>query len=208
MLSRKRLSVSLSGLSGTDFWSYWNAIKNQIGDMQTVGLKIVGEATRLGTAVQNLKARGRQDLIDILQPKIQQINDDLAKYWKVKGYLDKYLPEWMKAAQSGSVSTNLSALPIVLGVASIAALAYVVTQGMALIQKYQTSKSIINMVGAGTLTAEQGKTLQEADPGGGFFDKLGLGLGVGIPAVLLIGGGIYLVMATGMLKGLFGGSRS
>jgi len=43
------------------------------------------------------------------------------------------------------------------------------------------------------------------------IEKVGVGLGFGIPTVLLVGGGLYLLFTTGMLKGIlssFGGGGS
>ena len=206
-----------------DFFKNWSVIKNRIPELQAMGLKITGRATVLGRTIANLERRGGPDaqrLIAELQPQIREVNDDIAKYWKVKGYIDQYLPEWMKqdaAAKSPAATapivpagtvptyqqptvteeitgwvkswmpglsgheTGLGIVPIGIALVAtaggISALAYVVTVGMALYQKYQYQTSILDMVKAKGISDQQAKVLLEAGgpelaTGGGITDVI------------------------------------
>src|SRR5688572_7287170 len=116
MYSFTRLPAShLEGLDMFNFNSYWNAIKNKIGELQGLGPKISAYQQRIATAQYNLRARGQENYAVALDDELRKINDDLQKWWKVKSRLDTYLPEWVNAAnQGGTVVNNLSVLPLVL----------------------------------------------------------------------------------------------
>lgn len=189
MLSYSRLPASLSGIDTMQFFQYWNVIKNRIEEFRRLPNTVTDYLIKLGTTVTKLQAKGRQDMADLLKDDIRKTNDDLTKAWKVKNTIDKYLPEWVKVAESGGgVKSNLSALPIVLGIAAIAGLTFVVTTGMALVQDYSFKKSVTTAVIEKQLTPEAGGTiLQVTRPSEGVLDKLGLGVGIGLPVLLLVG---------------------
>lgn len=214
MISYARLpGSSLAGLDMFNFSSYWNAIKNKIADLQALGPVISVHQQKLGVARYNLLQRGRADLASLLDDEIKKVQDDLDKWWRVKGYIDKYLPEWAKADQpSGGVVNNLSVLPVVLGVASIAALAYCVNVGMALLQDYALKRSLTTDVIEKKITSGQAadilsvpressvvaETIQKT------VEAVGSGIGFGIPTALLVGGGLYLAYSTGLLNSILG----
>lgn len=212
MISYARLpGSSLAGLDMFNFSSYWNTIKNKIGELQALGPVISTHQQKLGVARYNLIQRGKPELASLLDDEIKKVQDDLNKWWRVKGYIDKYLPEWVKADQpSGAVVNNLSVLPIVLGVASIAALAYCVNVGMALLQDYALKRSLTTDVIEKKITSGQAadilsvpressvvaETIQKT------VEAVGSGIGFGIPTALLVGGGLYALYATGALNGI------
>lgn len=214
MISYARLpGSSLAGLDMFNFSSYWNAIKNKIAELQALGPVISVHQQKLGVARYNLLQRGRADLASLLDDEIKKVQDDLDKWWRVKGYIDKYLPEWAKADQpSGGVVNNLSVLPVVLGVASIAALAYCVNVGMALLQDYALKRSLTTDVIEKKITSGQAadilsvpressavaETIQKT------VEAVGSGIGFGIPTALLVGGGLYLAYSTGLLNSILG----
>lgn len=230
MLANNKLPASLSGIDTSSFFSYWNAIKNKINDLQNLGYQISLYQQKLGVAKANLIARGKKELAETLNDEIKKTQDDLDKWWKVKGYIDKYLPEWLKISSSGgpvvsqlntsSVTQEvkqpvnyqvyqpkstledlknwvgswfgLEALPIIIGVASLAALTYVVTTGMALLSDYQYRKDVTALVIEKKVTGEQAKDLLEITKGSeGFLSNLGLGTGIALPVILIIGGFIF-----------------
>lgn len=262
MISYQRLpGSSLAGLDMFNFNSYWATIRNKTNELQALGPIISAYQQRLGVARYNLIQRGLPQLASQLDDEIKKVNDDLQKWWKVKGYIDKYLPEWIKATQvqsapvvntmstpvskpvsissSGSPGAyvaptpiqevtgwvkswfgggvnGLGALPVLMGAAAIAALAYTVNVGMALLQDYALKRSLTTDVIEKKLTSGQAaeilsvpressvvaQTIQKT------VEAVGSGIGFGIPTALLVGGGLYLLYSTGVLKNLLGGSSS
>lgn len=218
MISYDRLpGSSLAGLDMFNFSSYWGAIKHKIADLQALGPVISTHQQKLGVARYNLLQRGRADLAAQLDDEIKKVQDDLNKWWRVKGYIDKYLPEWVKADQpSGAVVNNLSVLPIVMGVAAIAALAYCVNVGMALLQDYALKRSLTTDVIEKKLTSGEAADILSvpkqssvvAETISKTVEAVGSGIGFGIPTALLVGGGLYLLYTTGILKGLLGSAKA
>lgn len=211
MYTYQRMAGSaLNGLDMFNVSSYWNALKNKIAELQGLGYQISLYQQRLGVAHTRLVARGRKDLAAQLEDEIRKAQDDLTKWWKVKGYIDTYLPEWMKAAGASSpVVSNLSALPIVLGATAIAALAYVVNTGLALLQDYSFKTHLTETVIEGKMTSGQAAEILSVPKEKGVLEtvvsNVGTTVGIGLPIALLVGGGLYFAVTTGMLKGLLGG---
>lgn len=261
MISYDRLpGSSLAGLDMFNFSSYWGVLKNKIADIQALGPVISAHQQKLGVARYNLLQRGRADLAALLDDEIKKVQDDLNKWWRVKGYIDKYLPEWMKAASVpstpvvntmspqvaptkavaasyqeptmvdnvtgwvgswfGGSSVNglngVGALPIVLGVAAIAALAYCVNVGMALLQDYALKRSLTTDVIEKKITSGQAADILSvprqssvvAETISKTVEAVGSGIGFGIPTALLVGGGLYFLYTSGVLKGLLGSAKA
>lgn len=237
MLSNEKLGCCLAGVDLFEFNRYWNAIKDKISDLQQLGFHISTYQQKLGVARANLIAKGRQDLASLLDDEIKKAQDDLDKWWKVKGYIDKYLPEWLQASSSpapkvdtlqpGTVEKQpvpyqtyqptstledlknwvkswvpgLGFVPVVIGVASIAALAYVVTTGMALLQDYEFKKSITADVIAGKLEASKGSELIKAGQQPSAVTSMFTGIGTNVGTVLVLGViGFGLLYAYGASK--------
>jgi len=100
MYATRKMPGSLDGIESLNFAMYWNAIKDRINDLQQLPVWATNHAMKLGIVVSKLQAMGRQDLVDGLQLEIRKVNDDIVKAWKVKGYIDEWLPKWMEAASS------------------------------------------------------------------------------------------------------------
>lgn len=98
MYATRKMPGSLQGIESLNFATYWNAIKNKIFDLQQLPTMAVNHAMKLGIVVSKLQAMGRQDLVETMQLEIRKVNDDITKAWKVKGYLDKWLPHWVQVA--------------------------------------------------------------------------------------------------------------
>ena len=195
--------------------SYWTTIKNKIAALQALGPQISSYQQRIAVAQHNLFARGTEEgnrYAHALDDELAKINDDLMKWWKVKGYIDKYLPQWMELDQNISAEKQgLGFVPIVLGAAAIAALAYVVTTGMALYQDYQFKVGLTQDIIEQKLTSGQAKDILSVPGSEGIIEKVvgkvGAGLGFGVPIALVVGVGGYLLYTT-VLKDMLFGTRS
>jgi hypothetical protein len=198
------------------FSSYWNSIKNRIQELYGLGLKISTYQQKIAVAQQNLLKRGEVQFAAALGDELLKIQDDLDKWWKVKGYLDAWVPTFMKAEQESGQPTGqgLGALPlIILGVAGIVALSAIVNTGLALLQDYEFKSQLTQAVIDQKISTGQMADILSIPKDEGVFEKtvekvvgtVGIGLGFGIPTVLIVGGGLYLLFTTGMLKGILGG---
>ena len=206
-----------SGLSGVmDMFNakaYWTALKGKIAELQALGPQISIHQQNLGVARYNLLQRGDQVHAALLDDEIKKVQDDLDKWWKVKGYIDQYLPDWMQIDQNVSVgpTSGVGFVFILAGMALIA-LAYTVNTGMALLQDYQYKKMLTTAVIEQKMTSGQAAEILSVPRQEGVLEtvvgKVGVGLGFGIPTALLVVGGAYLLFASGMLKGLLGGGSS
>ena len=193
--------------------SYWAALRGRIGELQALGPKISTYQQRIAVAQQKLFARGTADgdrLAHALDDELAKINDDLQKWWKVKGYIDSYLPQWMgldnNAAPSGPTS-GVGIIPVVLAGMALVALAYCVNTGLALLQDYAYKSQLTQDVIDNKLTTGQmTDILSIPRTSGGVFesviDKVGIGAGIGIPTALIVGGALYVAFSTGLLNKL------
>lgn len=200
MYSKEMLPDTLSGV--TDIFSikrYWNAIKSKINELQQLGFHISIYQQRLGVAYTNLMNRGMVKEANLLREENAKVQNDLDKWWRVKGYLDKYLPEWLKIDNASPIGpSGVGAVPLVLAGASVAALAYVVHTGMALLQDYSFKKHLTSQVIEGKMTSGQASeilSVAKTDTGGiiSAVSSIGTGLGVGIP-IAVVGIGILLYL--------------
>lgn len=245
MYSNARLSGTLAGVDSINVAMYWNAIKDRLADLRMLPTWCTNHAMKLGITVTNLKAKGRTDLVGLLEDEIRKVNDDITRAWKVKGYVDQYAPEWLVAANAvnsgapvvaraanvpdastplgvkniptaqaksfseeltGWVSSwfggggvqglpsdrNLGALPIILGAAALAALAYCVTTGMALYQDYVTKKDLTQAVIEGKLSSGQAADIIVAARPPESSLSFGIGAGLGSSAMLIVAAvGLY-----------------
>lgn len=218
MIAYQKLPGSLSqeGLNGILDWfgmpawvkQYWQTIKNKINEILATGLKISTYQQRIAVAQQTLLKRGDTRGADALNDELAKINDDLQKWWKVKGYINTYLSSWMKLDENIAQDARIGFVPIVLSALAIAALAYVVNVGMALVQDYAYKSQLTQAVIDQKLSTGQMVDIISVPRSEGVVEKVistvGIVAGVGIPTVLLIGGGLYLLFATGMLRGVLG----
>lgn len=114
MYSIVRMPGTLAGIENFNISMYWNSIKDRIEDLRTLPTWCTNHAMKLGVTVTNLRAKGRHDLVALLDTEIQKVNDDIKRAWKVKGYIDTYLPQWITAAgaaSQGPVVSSVSTVP-------------------------------------------------------------------------------------------------
>lgn len=102
MYANARLSGTVAGIDSINISMYWNAIKDRLADLRMLPTWCTNHAMKLGITVTNLKAKGRMDLVALLEDEIRKVNDDITRAWKVKNYVDQWAPEWMVAAQQAA----------------------------------------------------------------------------------------------------------
>jgi hypothetical protein len=194
-----------------DFNSYWTALKQKISDLQGLGAKIMQHFQKISMAQQKLIARDGPNVpgVQVLADELNKISDDLQKWSTVKQYLDNWMPKFMEIEKAQNAEKGLGIIPaLILGVSGIAALAYCVNVGLALLQDYNFKMNLTQDVIDQKISSGQYKDIVSADTpiGETIFEKvagnIGMGVGIGIPTVLLVGGGLYLAMQTGLLKGV------
>lgn len=218
MYTFRQMPASASGLSGVmdmfNVKSYWATLKGKIAELQNLGFVISTHQQKLGVARYNLLQKGRQDLADQLDDEIKKVQDDLDKWWKVKGYIDTYLPSWMGLDADAKVgpTSGVGIVPVVLAGMALVALAYCVNTGMALLQDYAFKSQLTTAVIEQKMTSGQAAEILSVPKQESVIEKVvdtvGVGAGFGIPVALAVGAGVYVLFATGMLRGLFGGGGS
>lgn len=189
--------------------SYWNTLRGKIGELQGLGARITQHWQRISVAQQTLLARGDTVKANMMGDELLKIADDMQKWSRVKGYIDTYLPEWMKLDEGVAVGRpGVGAVPFVLAGMALTALAYCVNVGLALLQDYAFKSQLTQAVIDQKISSGQMTEILSVPRDEGILAKVvenvGVGVGVGIPAVLLIGGGLYIAMQMGLLKGVLG----
>lgn len=104
MYTYGRMPATVDGIETLNFNAYWQAIKDRINDLRQLPVWATNHAMKLGITVSNLEKKGDRRAIDAMKIEIDKVNDDIAKAWKVKGYIDQYLPQWMAVANQASGS--------------------------------------------------------------------------------------------------------
>jgi hypothetical protein len=216
MITYTRLPAGnqLEGISdwfGMPSWvrSYWNVVKGKIADLQALGPKISAYQQKIAIAQSRLQARGLTNAADSLNDELAKINDDLQKWWKVKGYIDTYLPQWLGLEENIKAGVSgLGFVPIVLAGMALVALAYVVNTGMALLQDYMFKSQLTQDVIEQKLTSGQAADILSVPSSEGVIEKVvgkvGSGVGFGLPIALVAGVGGYLLYTTVLRDMLFG----
>lgn len=203
-------SQALNGITdwfGMPTWvrSYWATVKGKIKELQGLGYQISLHQQKLGVAKSILVARNDPNK-NALDDEIRKTQDDLDKWWKVKGYIDTYLPQWMKLDENVAASSvsGVGVVPVVLAGMALVALSYTVTTGMALLQDYTFKSKLTADVIAQKITTGQMVDIVTATKQDSIaetvINKVGLGVGIGLPTALLIGGGLYLLYTTGVVS--------
>lgn len=166
-----RKSESLSGLEIFNFAGHWRVIKDNISQLRELPYKVTLRLQVLGKARANMLAKNMTAQVSSLQSDIDKANKDLQQAWKVREIIDKYMPEWVKGSR-GTVVSQLGALPIILGAAAIAGLAFVAVEGMKLLKEYQFEKSVIAQITAKGLSVDEATKLLESEKQKGLFSGL------------------------------------
>lgn len=217
MYSYSKLPASLNQRASLDgvldifgMRSYWNALKGKITDLQNLGARISQHWQKISLAQQKLLARGDTAKANIMGDELLKIADDMQKWSKVKSYIDTYLPQWMQLDEGVSTAptSGVGAVPFVLAGMALVALAYCVNTGLALLQDYAFKSQLTQAVIDQKISSGQMKDILSVPREEGALEKIvssvGVGAAIGIPTVLIVGGGLYLAMQMGLLKGVLG----
>jgi len=205
-----QVQATTAGWFGMPSWvrSYWAVVKSKVNDLIATGPKITAYWSRISNAQQKLVARGDTRAAAALDDELKKIADDMQKWSKVKWYIDTYMPQWAMLDQNVTVqpSSGVGVVPFVLAGMALVALAYVVNVGMALVQDYAFKSQLTQAVIDQKISTGQMSDILSIPKSEGVFEsvvgKVGAGVGFGIPTALLIGGGAYLLFATGMLNNI------
>ena len=187
--------------------SYWNTLRGKINELRALPPRITQHWAKISNVQQILLARGDTVKANMMGDELLKIADDMQKASKVKDYIDTYLPEWMKLDDGATTAPiGVGVVPFVLAGMALAALAYCVNVGLALLQDYAYKSQLTQAVIEQKMTSGQVAEILSVPRQEGIFEtvvsNVGLGVGIGIPTVLLVGGGLYLAFQTGMLKGV------
>lgn len=220
MIATQRLpgSSRLDGLGLPDIQAQWNVLKQKIAGFSQIGQQIINHKNKLENVKKILVARNDRNQ-NIMDDDIAKTSTDLDTYWTIKGYIDDYLPQWAQLDDPNAVvvtpSSGVSGMgivPLILGAAAIAALAYCVTEGMRLYEEYQFKSQLTQDIIEKKITAGQAAEVLSAPTQEGVIAKtiesIGGGLGFGIPTALLVAGGAFLVYQTGLLNIVLGMFKS
>jgi len=104
MYTYRQLPATIDGIESLNFNAYWQAVKDKIADLRELPTWATQHAMKLGIVVSSLQKQGKTQAIEAMQMEIRKVNDDIAKAWKVRGYIDTYLPQWMAVAGQGQGS--------------------------------------------------------------------------------------------------------
>jgi len=110
MYTYRQLPATIDGIESLNFSAYWKSIKDKIEDLRNLPTWATNHAMKLGVTYSNLKKEGRYAEANAMDLEIKKVNDDIAKAWKVKQYIDRYLPEWMSVA-SGAANNGAPIVP-------------------------------------------------------------------------------------------------
>lgn len=221
MISYQRLPgrANQQALNGITDWfgmpsfvnQYWQVVKANVRNIRETGPKITQYWSRISNAQQKLVARGDMVHAAQLDDEMKKIADDMQKWSTVNGYMETYLPQWMGLDQNVAMVTSPTSavsgvgfVPLILGAVSIAALAYVVNVGMALVQDYQFKSKLTQAVIDQKISTGQMTDILSVPKSEGIFEKVvstvGVSAAFGIPTALVIGVGAYLLLGTSTLS--------
>lgn len=189
--------------------SYWNTLRGKINELRALPPRITQHWAKISNVQQILLARGDTVKANMMGDELLKIADDMQKASKVKDYIDTYLPEWMKLDDGATTAPiGVGVVPFVLAGMALAALAYCVNVGLALLQDYAYKSQLTQAVIEQKMTSGQVAEILSVPRQEGILEKVvsnvGIGAAIGIPTVLLVGGGLYLAMQMGLLKGILG----
>lgn len=197
------VSGKISG-SWEEAKNYYDVIKNRWPEFLAVRPTLDNLVVRLSVVRMNAERAGNKkkvDYIDDLRIKVK----NLTELWiAVKDKYDQYIGKWIGASQQESLSgLGIAPVLIILGVAGVAAAAYVAKHMIDVIADSRKLTELTERVEAGTLPAEQAvkiyKETRQTTPGiletvaekvGG---SVGTGLGVAVVGAAAVVGLMYFM---------------
>lgn len=179
--------------------SYYDAIKNRWPEFLAVRPALDNLVVRLSVARMNADKAGdtkKVDDIDNLRIKVK----NLTELWiAVKDKYDQYIGKWIGASQQEKLS-GLGFVMIVIGVAAVAAAAYVATNMISVIADSKKLTELTDKVEAGTLSADQAikiyKETRQTTPSTmeTIAEKIGGGVGTGLTVAIVGAGAVVGLM--------------
>lgn len=184
----------------TESRGLWASIKGKIGAMQ----RLPGDIEWRKGEIIVMMRQPSVTRLDTMHPTRVQLRKSLAKLIGMKSEANtvatkiaRYLPDWRSAAGE---TTGLGLIPIILGVASAGALAFVAVKGLELLKTYKQESGIIDSLKSKTLTLEEARELIKVSKPGPMIEA-GFGFGVGMTLVPIALGGLALFWFFGKPKG-------
>lgn len=151
------------------FWNMWNDVKSKLKSILGMDTKI-NENQRRYMALYNNKKLTSEQMVKVKEGLAR--GDSHRSLWRqVKDKIEAHLPSWMKTEkessaqlQSAHASTlqGLGWIPVVIGVASITALAFVASKGLSLLKEVHTESRIISDLEQGLITTSQASQLSRS----------------------------------------------
>lgn len=198
---------TLSGTESSSFWSYWDMLRNRMGELIAVGPRI----NALWQEAKDAKARTTDPAVqDQLADQLYRLSDMYTTWESVQDKITEWGGMWSQIASSdGSQTNELGLLPLALpawAIASLAAgglaaMAFVATHGLDLLKQYQSEQQILAALKSGDITEDTAvKMYDSMQPisggfldtfGGGFGEGIGTGMGSSIPWIIGIGALLY-----------------
>ena len=193
MYSAINRSITSTGLSEDNqsmFQSLWGQVRNYIVDIKAIGPQIALQMQKLQVTRQQLIDKGYPERAPLLDEFIQKATKDFVVWNEVSNKIDQYLPEWLTVAgETPQSQSGLSFVPlIVISVAAVAALSFVVSNGLRLMKEYKVQQTVVQKVVDGKLTTDQAKTLIQAGDTGSVIGNIMAGVGSSMTPLWVIGG--------------------
>jgi len=214
------MSFSQTSLDVNSFWDYWERLKTGLNDLINAGAELIGLQNKYEDLLSRAQALEREDLSEQIEGRLLQVTNDYSVWEEIKAKIDQWLPNWMRIGGIASSETSsesrmaeapasgvtsekplrafsgfgfiLPAWAIAMLIAGgLAAIVFVVTEGMKLLKRLSLEKTLIADIERGVLTAEQAAQIigPEPEEAGSSITKVIKQAGnIGLLAVLAIAG--------------------
>jgi hypothetical protein len=142
------------------FTRYWNNLKNYINELRNLGSVIDKQRERWNYifAYANNDSDTKEAKAGLQRNAIQK-----STWQSIKDKIETYLPEWLaadaKAQQDPASLSGLGFLPILIGVAALAALAYVATYGLQLLKDTKTEENVLKSLESRLISTHQAEVV-------------------------------------------------
>lgn len=204
---------SLSGTETASFWDYWSRLKNYVNELYDAGPRLKITYAR----VQKLRDSESNVLLkNSYSDQLMRLSEMYTTWEEIRDTLDEWMPTWKSMESSATSNVNgLGFLPLALpawAIASLAAgglaaLTFVVTQGMSLLAETKQRESAINSIlsakGSGAVTAaEATKMISSLNKPSGVLDNFASSMGdsIGDSVPYLIGAAALILVGPELFK--------
>ncbi len=170
------------------FWNAWPWIKKRITTLRNLPAELTRKQHVIAVSAAAAGKAGDTKTQQALKASVLRLGIMLTTADKIKATIDEWLPKWqqVEAKESGTALSGWTL--IVLGVAGIAAAAWVAYAGAGLLSEYANEKRIVADVEAGRLTITQAQTLIKAGQKPTTAEAFAGGLaGAAVPIAIVLG---------------------